>query len=202
MSISPFKSSASAKSNNERLTLSQALLITAGLAGLFGLGSGAVIRFSLSNSPDASFLSPLQTFPALSSWAPELPQGTADAHYLPGGISSQSRDTFQSPAQIQTFEYSDEPATVERFDPSNFDTFAGRGNASIPTAAPSSDPFELLQSGPNTLGIFDETLENSRESLSEAEDMYPQKNSLDENYPAVEEPSFDDSTYYGNEDQW
>jgi hypothetical protein len=73
------------KPNRDRLNRSQALLITAGLAGLLGLFSGIIMRFSFSNSPSARFLSPLQTFPDLANWTPELPQGTADAHYLPGG---------------------------------------------------------------------------------------------------------------------
>lgn len=72
-------------SKRDRLKRSQALLITAGLAGLVGLCGGIMMRFSLSNSSSARFLSPLQTFPDLANWTPELPQGTAAAHYLPGG---------------------------------------------------------------------------------------------------------------------
>ncbi len=49
------------------LTLSQALIITAGLAGLIGLLSGGIMRFSLSRSSNARFLSPLQTFPTLAN---------------------------------------------------------------------------------------------------------------------------------------
>ncbi len=96
MSLSPFNSNAeqapSTQSKDERLSVSQALLITAGLAGLVGLFIGGLIRFSLANSSNVRFLSPLQTFPALSTWAPELPQGTADSHYLPGGGGLPSRD--------------------------------------------------------------------------------------------------------------
>jgi len=163
MSISPLKPSAnqanrSNRSKSDRLTLSQALLITAGLAGLVGLFSGALIRFSLSNSDNARFLSPLQTFPALSSWAPELPQGTADAHYLPGGTSIETRDGLQAPSQIQTFEsvdeFSDEGQVIEPFVPSTFDSFADR----------------------------------ERDS----------RRTYEENYPEVEEPIYDDGTYYGD----
>lgn len=89
MAISPFKFGAKdfgAKNNGsdrppprssaDRLTLPQALTITAGLAGLVGLCSGAIIRFAISNSSNARFLSPLQTFPALSNWTPALPDAT------------------------------------------------------------------------------------------------------------------------------
>ncbi len=90
MSTSPFQAKTRPPSppdqpKPERLSRSQALLITAGLAGFIGLSSGIIMRFSLSNSSSARFLSPLQTFPDLPDWAPELPQGTADSHYLPGG---------------------------------------------------------------------------------------------------------------------
>jgi len=59
------------------LTLSQALIITAGLAGLIGLIGGGVMRFSLSKSSNARFLSPLQTFPALSNWSSTSSSSTA-----------------------------------------------------------------------------------------------------------------------------
>ncbi len=166
MSISPLKPSANQAghphhSERDRLTLSQALLITAGLAGLVGLFSGALIRFSLSNSDNARFLSPSQTFPALSNWAPELPQGTADAHYLPGGTNLETRDGLQAPSQIQTFEsvdeFSDEEQVTEPFVPSPFDSFADRDR------------------------------DNRR--------------TYEENYPEVEEPIYDDGTYYEDQGQ-
>lgn len=110
----------SAQSKDEPLSVSQALLITAGLAGLVGLFIGGLIRFSLANSSNARFLSPLQTFPTLSNWAPELPQGTADSHYLPGGglpgsddslpggysndVNTRDYDTFSEPRQKSTFD--------------------------------------------------------------------------------------------------
>lgn len=124
MSTSPLSPSPeqapSAQPKDEPLSVSQALLITAGLAGLVGLFIGGLIRFSLANSSNARFLSPLQTFPALSNWAPELPQGTADSHYLPGGglpnsddslpggyskgASTRNYDTFSEPPQRSTFD--------------------------------------------------------------------------------------------------
>lgn len=66
------------KQPDSPLTLSQALTITAGLAGLIGLLSGGVMRFSLAKSSNARFLSPLQTFPALSNWS-SSPNGVEDA---------------------------------------------------------------------------------------------------------------------------
>ena len=72
-----------AKSSDSPLTLFQALTITAGLAGLIGLLSGGVMRFSLSRSSNARFLSPLQTFPTLSDWSSEL--DAADIEVPEGG---------------------------------------------------------------------------------------------------------------------
>jgi hypothetical protein len=96
MSLSPLKPSNSQPlppGKGDRNRRSQALLVTAGLAGVVGLCSGVIIRFSLSNSPTTRFLSPLQTFPDLADWAPQLPQGTADSHYLPGGSAASDEST-------------------------------------------------------------------------------------------------------------
>ncbi len=126
MSISPFGSGKSQpvsssssippqRSETEPVSLSQALIITAGMAGLIGLFSGVIIRFSLSNSPNARFLSPLQTFPALSSWTPELPQATADSHYLPGGTNTYQGSDGPESARPQV----SETAPIPTFEPSS-----------------------------------------------------------------------------------
>ncbi|NJM98616.1 MAG: hypothetical protein HC800_16970 [Phormidesmis sp. RL_2_1] len=84
MSTSPFTPrnnkthSSAAQLKPDRLTRSQALIITAGLAGLIGLGSGSMIRFALAGSTNTHFLNPLQTFPARANWSSELPIGTTD----------------------------------------------------------------------------------------------------------------------------
>ena len=175
MSLSPFKRNArklSQPTASAPLTLSQALTITAGMAGLIGLFAGGLLRFSLANSPDSRFLSPLQTFPALSDWTPELPQETADSHYLPGGNSEyeqgRSRSTpnaVQTESSILTFEPA-EPVddsdsipisesldteieeTSEPLNTATFDTFAARGNGRQRTAA----PLDLLREGPDLRG--------------------------------------------------
>ena len=95
MAISPFKFGNS-KSNHtppslleagdEPLTLSQAFIITAGLAGLIGLCGGVIIRFSLATSHNARFLSPLQTFPTLSNWTSEASQEATDIPRLHGDV--------------------------------------------------------------------------------------------------------------------
>lgn len=134
------------------MTLSEALTITAGLAGLIGLLSGVVMRFSLSNSSNARFLSPLQTFPALSDWAPELPQETADSHYLPAGTQ---RDTWEGSSDVllpseanpsRRVDFGDADFGDANFDGSNFDTFANRGEDG--RSYNESDPWEILRNGP------------------------------------------------------
>ena len=173
MSLSPSQTDAKkqAKSaSSEPLTLSQALLITAGLAGLIGLCSGAFIRFSLANSPEASFLSPLQTFPALSNWTPELSQEAADAPVAASyGLGEDGEYESDDPPQryleedtILTFEPA-EPIEEEETNPigesldtaiseetgpvdiTTFDTFANREKGRQRDA----DPLDLLQRGPN-----------------------------------------------------
>ena len=172
MSLSPSQIDAKKQAKSapsEPLTLSQALLITAGLAGLIGLCSGAFIRFSLANSPEASFLSPLQTFPALSNWTPELSQETADTltndAYGPSEGSAYESDDPQRYLEedtILTFEPA-EPIEAEETNPigesldtaisedtgpvdiATFDAFANREKRRQRDA----DPLDLLQRGPN-----------------------------------------------------
>lgn len=177
MSLSPSKMDARKSSKPTvvpgPLTLPQALLITAGFAGLVGLCGGAFLRFSVAKSPDARFLSPLQTFPALSNWTPELPQKTADSHYLPGGgseyqeggdrVSSEASPadstilTFEPAAPIDSNKSSpisnslNTEITVdsESTDTATFDAFAARGNSRQRTAA----PLDLLKKGPDLGGL-------------------------------------------------
>ncbi len=210
MSISPLKSNtsqsnSSGRSSRDRLTLSQALLITAGLAGLVGLCSGAIIRFSLSNSDGARFLSPLQTFPALSNWSPELPQGTAEAHYLPDGTSLKNNDNLQESSRIQTFKSRDEEQIdgkqiLNRFDPSTFDTFANRASDAERTV----DPFKTLQNGPTTLDQSEESVDRPKHELPKNGSTNPADEYYGDNYPGVEEPLYDDGTYYEGQgqEQW
>ena len=88
------------------LTFSQAITITAGMAGLVGLLSGVLVRFSLANSSNARFLSPLQTFPELSDWSSDSTPDVADAQTRfpersPEGILEESSpDLWQSPDEL------------------------------------------------------------------------------------------------------
>ncbi len=172
MSLSPFKSdigkpaSASHQPETDRLTLSQALIITAGLAGLLGLCGGAAIRFSLASSPSARFLSPLQTFPELSTWA-SAPDQRADARNSPedteGSASPSTQEAIRMPAfdameplsESAADEWrqsaSDQPdlegsrEQAEIFDITTFDAFAARDDSRNPPL----DPLETLRKGPN-----------------------------------------------------
>ena len=174
--MSPSKTNARKRSqpvSPESLTLSQALLITAGLAGLVGLCSGAFLRFSLANSPDTRFLSPLQTFPALSNWTPESPQETADLPTPSGGENGYEErgdradlDTAQATSNILTFEPaapidSNQSSPIDdslntkitvdskSTDITTFDAFAARENGRQRTVA----PLDLLEKGPNLEGL-------------------------------------------------
>ena len=109
------------KLDSPPLSLSQALTITAGMAGLIGLVSGAVIRFFLTNSPDASFLSPIQTFPPTT-----LPESKS-------GLDSPTTNDAPEIDQDRT-DY-----------PSSFDEFASRSEQPY---QPSQSPLERLRNGP------------------------------------------------------
>jgi hypothetical protein len=158
MSLSPLKPgnsqhslSSSANSKDAALTRAQALLITAGIAGLIGLSGGAIVRFLLSNSANARFLSPLQTFPAIPTWASELP-----ADELAGSELRESDDVPLSrfgaveettlPLEDATgrSQYATPNAAEEAFDPSTFDAFAARSSS----GQRSEDPLETLKRGP------------------------------------------------------
>ena len=190
MSLSPFKSNASQLSTRPRkvpLSLLQALLITAGLAGLVGLSGGIVIRFSLSHSPNARFLSPLQTFPPLPNWTPELPQGTADSHSTPGGPGTDANGAAVEGSETQRDRGYTEPESSD----STPDSFTEQDQ--------SSDPYN----DPYTAPSAEEASPYSEESYPEdsyveepyAEEPYPQDDYYQENYPAVEAPAEGESPY-------
>lgn len=171
MSISPFDSGnskplrASQASGSKEpmaatsITLSQALIITAGMAGLIGLFSGVIIRFSLANSPNARFLSPLQTFPELSAWPPE-PSDAVEAEgdaasrdYVPGEQaeairtfeSSEPPDYLQEQWETPTDDSSDLTDTTDPVDVTTFDTFADR---EMPRRRIPSGRWDALEAGP------------------------------------------------------
>lgn len=102
--------------NASRLTLTQALTITAGMAGLVGLLSGVLVRFSLANSSNARFLSPFQTFPELSEWSSEaVPSAATDSTAL-NEISEDIDRVWQAPTDLE-WETNDQ----------DFDTFSSEG---------------------------------------------------------------------------
>ena len=220
MSLSPFKfganKSPSSAVKDQKLTLSESLLITAGLAGLIGLGGGAIIRFSLPHSPNASFLSPLQTFPTLSSWPSASPSDTADAQApeTPTPDSDRSPEALPLPAFERLAPLaggeSDQPsstsgADLESIDTATFDSFADRQNSSQP-----ADPWEALKQGPD-LGMVESSAEADLDSAgadydpsldaADPESSYSGEN-YEEDYPLVEEPSAGDRAYYEDNGQY
>ena len=225
MSLSPSQPDTHKRSTTSAsapLTRSQALLITAGMAGLVGLCGGAILRFSLAKSSDTRFLSPLQTFPVLSDWAPELPQETADGRYLPGSgneyEAGPARTDLPAETTILTFETAepidsssspiDKSLNTEidtgskSIDTTTFDTFAARGNGRQRTAA----PLELLEKGPDLSGIRRSTPDRAVPSPSNAregdrdrtfyENSQDDAYNSDNSYPATEEPIDSNDAYY------
>ena len=173
MSLSSSKSSASKPASalhqpeDDRLTLSQALIITAGLAGLLGLCGGAAIRFSLANASNTRLLSPLQTFPELSNWTSTPAQNTVDPQASlerteADGSNRPSEEAIRMPAfdameplressDDQTLRIRDQAGgenglrETEAVDITTFDAFAARDE----TPMPPPDPLEILRRGPS-----------------------------------------------------
>jgi len=110
------------KQQNSPLTLSQALTITAGLAGLIGLLSGGVMRFSLSKSSNARFLSPLQTFPTLSNWS-SSPSSDVDSPNLVGEALPQEDRTREDDIPVSWEDKTDLNWETGR----DFDEFSSEG---------------------------------------------------------------------------
>lgn len=220
MSISPFKfgvsKSRALARKGEVLTLSEALLITAGLAGLIGLGGGTIVRFSLAHSPNARFLSPSQTFPALSNWTAGRPQGTADTT-LPGTVDGSPETiqipTFEPPELLEEADDAQSDSTLstgtEPFDANTFDTFADREDSARQTV----DPWETLKQGPS-LGIVESAEDGAAEidtakddadsSAAEADAYYGEygDENYQQDYPSVEEPGAGDRPYYESDGQY
>jgi hypothetical protein len=197
---------------SDRLSRSQALLITAGLAGFIGLSSGIIMRFSLSNSSSARFLSPLQTFPDLPDWAPELPQGTADSHYLPGGGftetgASGSAAFDSSVPRSQSFD-ADETAEPSPTD----DVYSEAESYSPDTSSDSGYSQETTQDSYGEEPPAEEVpVEESyaepypeqapvEEPYTEPypEEPYIEDDNSSENYPETEAPIADESADYEN----
>jgi hypothetical protein len=192
---------------SDRLSRSQALLITAGLAGFIGLSSGIIMRFSLSSSSSVRFLSPLQTFPDLPDWTPELPQGTADSHYLPGGgpteTGASGSATFDSSApRSQSFEAGEtvEPAPTDadvysEAESSNLDASPDGGYSQEPyvedspvEASPAEDPY--AEPYPEEAPAEDAYAEPY------PEEPYVEEDYSSENYPETEVPNEDEGADY------
>ncbi len=195
------------QSDSDRLSRSQALLITAGLAGFIGLFSGLIMRFSLSNSPTARFLSPLQTFPDLADWAPELPQGTADSHYLPGG--GPSADDAANAATSDYVRARDlAPDTEETVEPEPTDTrvYSAEDDSSPDASNDSGYSQEAEVTAPYAEDpVIEESYTESDPEVSSEEvpypepypeEPYPEDDYSSENYPATEEPVGDEGADY------
>lgn len=202
MAISPFKFGAKkgARKNGaatqlpplskrDRLNFSQALTITAGLAGLVGLCSGIVIRFSLANSDSARFLSPLQTFPTLSSWTPESasvsPNDTENSagdqraseqamrdsengDALENSVRAEERlDIDSRPTEDSWAENSTSDSAINV---RTFDSFANRTDEETSNGSP--DPWRRLEEGPQferSVNESDRLNEGSASSLDRSD---------------------------------
>ena len=208
MSLSPFKSTSQLSSQHPKtpLSLPQALLITAGLAGLVGLSGGVIIRFSLSHSSNARFLSPLQTFPALPSWTLDSPEGgTAASPAGPGGTDTQrANGTETNGAETNGTE-------------ANGSGTQSTGTQS--TGTQSDQSYTEPESYPaTTLDPFVEKNQNndlSTKSSAEAASVYPEVSSPEDsspnapsteakypqNYPTIEAPANGETPYYGEGQQ-
>lgn len=152
------------------LTFTQALTITAGMAGLVGLLSGGFVRFSLAHSPNTRALSPLQTFP-------NLPDRSGEALQL-------DSETFEAPAAPPTSlpeatlpeTTSPERWPVERWQmPSesdweanvnNFDTFSAE---SFTDSSATAEPFLVEESasmnGSESSGLTDDSQDRVPETF-------------------------------------
>ncbi len=191
MSTSPLKSGDRTRSQQQKkvkkqpddqpLTLSQALTITAGMAGLIGLVSGVFIRFSLAHSSNARFLSPLQTFPTLSNWTSDVPLSSPESNTSESNASELDPD---SPApSVDSSSFDDSQGPVDYLDssssnsdyPGGFDEFANRSNSAAQSTQDSAqDPLEVLRSGP---------LLRESESLD--------SDGMDAIMPELEDPAFE-----------
>lgn len=166
---------------HQPLTLSQALTITAGLAGLVGLLSGVFLRFSIVNSPNSARFSPLQTFPTLANGPPEPSADGHDTQRL-DRTNSATLDP-QGTQPIPTFEAiapaeSEETAQIvegssDITDLSTFDAFAARDQSRNGSAG---DPLEALSKGPS-FGL--RQLQSDQPTSESTEGLIPNRNASD-----------------------
>jgi len=131
------------KPSSSPLTLSQALTITAGLAGLIGLLSGGAMRFSLSKSSNTRFLSPLQTFPALSNWSssPNAVEGASTANEREG-------DALDSWGRAADLDW-DTGSDFDEFSSEGFTELPSARDVTIQRSADRTEPLEPF-SGPES----------------------------------------------------
>lgn len=195
--------SVSSQAAADPLTLRQALTITAGLAGLVGLLGGGLVRFSLANSSNTRFLSPLQTFPALSDWPsaetsqppegasdPPLPE-TTDVFPFEEEAAPLEEDTWQNDL-LETEPWDGDSELNWQTSEDDFDTFRSERFTSTPaaitepgrSAAPSTfDAFANRSAARSRPGEDDDPLE----ALSKGPLL--RQNALDEPYEAERERS-------------
>jgi hypothetical protein len=184
------------KPSRDRLKRSQALLITAGLAGLVGLCGGIMMRFSLSNSSSARFLSPLQTFPDLANWTPELPQGTADAHYLPGGGPPEA-DAYEGLDAADSDRAADIRETVEpeptyASEEESADTGYSREPELDQPSVAEPYPEEPVLEEPYAEPYPEDPVPEEPYAEPYPEDPVPENDYSSEDYPATEAPANDE----------
>ncbi len=191
-------------SANSPLTFSQALTITAGMAGLVGLFSGGAVRFSLAHSPNTRALSPLQTFPSLPDSPNEASQldlevfeaSAAPPTSLPEVTSPEvtSLERWQIPSESAWNANTDD---FDTFDESNTESFTDSSATVEPFLAEVSPSRDVLDSGdltnnraptPTTFDAF-----ASRDTQGRTTDVNPLE--ALSNGPLLRQPTIEDAVF-------
>lgn len=168
------------------LTLSQALTITAGMAGLVGLFSGVLVRFSLANSSNARFLSPLQTFPELADWSSEpasepVSSNASSADTANINVASPEEesalDLWQSPAEL---EWDEDTRDFDTFSSESFTDAQTTTELLLEDSEAAVDPFVETQGLPSDLRIEEsvrnfDTFADRTEGQRQSESVDPLK---------------------------
>ncbi|MGC1217071.1 MAG: hypothetical protein WA883_06330 [Phormidesmis sp.] len=144
------------------LTFTQALTITAGMAGLVGLLSGGFVRFSLAHSPNTRALSPLQTFPNLSDRSGEALQLDSETFEAPAASPTPFPEAT-SPERWQTPSESDSETNAN-----DFDTFSAESFTDSPATA---EPF-LVEESTFMNGSESSDLTDSQDRVPETFDIF------------------------------
>ncbi|MBE9076134.1 hypothetical protein IQ241_02300 [Romeria aff. gracilis LEGE 07310] len=129
------------------LHLGFALVGTAAIAALIGMGFGSAVRFSLVDTPSAQFLNPQQTFPPLPNWPAKAGVAPFDTPYFPGadrGPVYADEDFYSEPPERETFVDEVEPFSADAYPTADDPSEAELGYSEYPEYP---DVFEENSSG-------------------------------------------------------